>query len=94
MVDEEQRSSRPNIDLEMVGIRLGDVLALVDNPDETCVVVALYPPGVLHNGEVKSLTAACNDAYGVMFNDPAAVWVLNDETLRGRRDRFETYHGG
>ncbi len=94
MVDDAQRRMRPNIDLEMIGIRLGDVLALVDNPEETCLVVALYPPAVVHRGAVKSLTAACNDAYEVTYNDPAAAWAYDGETLRTRRERFETYHDG
>ena len=41
MVDEGQRTTRPGINLEMIGIRLGDNLALVGRPEETCVVVAL-----------------------------------------------------
>ena len=94
MVDEGRRTMRPGINLEMMGIRLGDTLALVDRPEETCVVVALYPPRVVHHDEVKSLTEACNDAYGVQYNDPAAVWVYGDETLRQRRERFEAYHSG
>ena len=94
MVDEGRRTMRPGIHLEMIGIRLGDTLALVDRPEETCVVVALYPPRVVHHDEVKSLTEACNDAYEVQYNDPAAVWVYGDETLRQRRERFEAYHSG
>ena len=92
MVNQEQATSRPNINLDMIGIRLGDVLGLVDVPATTCVVVELYPPRVLHDREVKSLTAACNDAYGMGWNDPAGVWMFNGETLRARRERFETYH--
>ena len=45
MVNQEQATSRPNINLDMIGIRLGDVLGLVDVPATTCVVVELYPPG-------------------------------------------------
>ena len=94
MVNEEQSASRRNINLAMIGIRLGDVLSLVDESATTCVVVALNPPRVLHDGEVKSLTAACNEAYGVTWNDPAGVWTYNGETLRSRRERFEAYHRG
>ena len=90
MASEGQREYRPNIDLEMIGIRLGDVLALIDRPDVTCVVVQLYPPRVWHGGDVKSLTAACNDAYGVPYNDPAAAWAYNGATLRQRRERLPT----
>ena len=94
MVNDDQQGVRPNINLEMIGIRLGDTLALIDNPEETCVVVALSPPRVVHYGEVKSLTAACNDAYQVTYNDPAAAWAHDGETLRARRVRFQAYHGG
>ena len=90
MVNEGRRTMRPGINLEMMGIRLGDTLALVDRLEETCVVVALYPPRVAHCDEVKSLT----EAYRVQYNDPAAVWVYSGETLRQRRERFETYHSG
>ena len=41
MVNEERRTTRPGINLEMMGIRLGDTLVLVGRPEETCVVVAL-----------------------------------------------------
>lgn len=92
MVHQEESLTRPNIDLAMIGIRLGDVLSLIDESSTTCVVVALYPPRVLHDGEVKSLTAACNDAYRTTWNDPAGVWAYNGETLRTRRERFEAYH--
>ena len=92
MVNQEQTTTRPNLDLEMIGLRLGDVLSLIDQPESTCVVVELSPPRVLHDREVKSLTAACNDAYGMVWNDPASVWVYEGETLGIRRDRFEAYH--
>ena len=94
MVNQEQSTTRPNLDLEMLGLRLGDVLSLIDESEITCVVVALSPPRVLHDGEVKSLTAACNEAYGIVWNDPASVWVYGGETLGIRRDRFEVYHRG
>ncbi len=94
MVSHEQSQTRPNLDLEMIGLRLGDVLLLIDEMETSCVVVALSPPRVLHDGVVKSLTAACNDAYGVTWNDPASVWVYDGETLGTRRERFEAYHRG
>ncbi len=47
---------------------------------------------VFHKGEVKSLSAACNDAYGVQYNDPSAAWAYDGETLNTRRQRFEDYH--
>jgi hypothetical protein len=94
MVSEERRERRPNTDFEMIGIRRGDVLALIDRPEETCVVVELNPPQVAHRGHLKSLTEACNDAYDVQHNDPAGAWAYGTETLRQRRERFETYHSG
>ena len=94
MVNEGRRTMRPGINLEMISVRLGDTLALVDRPEETRVVVALYPPRVVHHDVVKSLTEACNDAYEVQYNDPAAVWVYNGETFRQGRERFEDYHSG
>ena len=92
MVNQEQSTTRPNLDLEMIGLRLGDVLSLIDQTETTCVVVNLSPPRVLPDREVKSLTAACNDAYGMVWNDPASVWPYNGETLGTRRERFEAYH--
>ena len=94
MVSEGQEAYRPNVDLEMIGIRLGDTLEVIDRPGKTCVVVALSPPRVVHEGVVKSLMAAINDVYGVIFNDPAAAWAYGGETLRQRRERFEAYHRG
>ena len=92
MVNQEQSTTRPNLDFEMIGLRLGDVLSLIDQTETTCMVVELSPPRVLHDREVKSLTAACNDAYGITWNDPASVWVYASETLGTRRERFEAYH--
>ena len=90
MVNQEQSPTRPNLDLEMIGLRLGDVLSLIDEPATTCVVVELSPPRVLHDREVKSLTAACNDAYEMAWNDPASVWFYGGETLGSRRERSVT----
>ena len=78
MVNQEQSTTRPNLDLERLGLRLGDVLSLIDESEITRVVVALSPPRVLHDGEVKSLTAACNEGElyrilpaGLTFRQPA-----------------------
>ena len=76
------------MDLGMIGIRRGDVLALIDRPEETCVVVELNPPQIAHRGHLKSLTEACNDVYGVQYHDPAAAWAYEGETLRQRRERL------
>ncbi len=92
MEEQEQYTTRPRINLEMLGFRLGDILSLIDDPATTCQIVELYPPRVLHDGEVKSLTAASNDAYEYAHNDPSSVWVYRDETLSARRERFEEYH--
>ncbi len=87
----EQR--RPPLDLEKIGIRLGDVLYVGDNPEETCVVVQLYPPLVFHDGQVKSPTEAINQIYNVVWNDPYSAWTYEGESLTQRRLRFEEYHG-
>ena len=71
---------------------ISSLLALVEMPGETCVVVELESRLVFHRGEVKSLSAACNDAYGVQYNDPSSAWAYNGETLNSRRQRFENYH--
>ena len=86
----EQR--RAPLDLGMIGIRLGDILSVLDNTAETCVVIQLYPPLVAHDGRVKSPTEAINDAYGVVWNDPYAAWAFEEESLTQRRRRFEEYH--
>ncbi len=92
MENEEQTRTRLPINLEMLGIRPGDLLVLVGGSGDTCTVVEAYPPRVVHDSAVKTLTDACNDAYGVEYNDPAAAWTYEGETLWQRRSRFETYH--
>ena len=37
----------------MIGLWLGDVLSLIDESETTCVVVALSPPRVLHDGDAS-----------------------------------------
>ena len=92
MANETRNTPRPSLDFEMVGIRLGDTLALYDTPDQTCVVVGLTPPRVLYQDRSMSLTEAVNAAYEAQHNDPAGAWCFGDETLRQRRERFESYY--
>lgn len=98
MVEQERRGTRYQLNLEMIGLRLGDKLSLIDgnHPDETCIIVDLYSRDfrVVHRNTVKSLTAACNDVYGVEYNDPGSAWAYEGETLSARRRRFEEYHQG
>ena len=89
--DEGRHERRPNIDLEKIGIRLGDTLELVGREGVSCIVVGLQPPLVVHDGAVKSLSAACADAYGFRYS-PGRSWAYNGETLRDRRRRFAAYH--
>ena len=83
---------RPNLSFEMLGIRVGDTLTVINRPDETCIVVSLSPPVVVYRRQVMSLSAAINAVYGMTYNDPASAWAFNGETLSQRRDRFEVYH--
>ena len=89
---EQQPGRRPNLDLEKIGLRPGDILTLVNDADVSCMVVRPSPPQVVYDGHTTSLTSACNQAYGVNWNDPAAVWVFEGETLSERRQRFQDYH--
>lgn len=83
---------RPDLQLDMIGIRLGDVLTLYDAPEETCIVIRLSPPRVVYRDQAMYLTEAANLAAGGTFNDPSGWWTLEGETLRTRRARFERYH--
>lgn len=96
MASQDQRARRYQIRLDMIGIRRGDKLKLIDRKSETCIVIDPRDPEarVVHRGEVKSLSAACNDAYGVEYNDPASAWSYNGETLITIREHFEAYHRG
>ena len=96
MATQDQRPRRYQIRLDMIGIRKGDELELIDRENETCIVVDLhdFDSRVAHRNAVKSLSAACNDVYGIGYNDPASVWTYNGETLNTIRERFEAYHRG
>ena len=52
----------PRIDLEMIGIRLGDRLTLAADETKSCIVTRLYPTEVRYDGELLSLTAAAKKA--------------------------------
>ena len=96
MATQGQRARRYQIQLDMIGIRRGDKLRLIDRPDETCIVIDPRDRDarVVHRGEVKSLSAACNDAYGYGQNDPESKWSYKGDTLIAIRERFEAYHRG
>lgn len=84
--------ARLQLDLEMIGIRRGDVLSYWDNDKVTCVVVQTYPSKVYFEGEVMSLSEATGRAYNSPPVGGAGYWCLDGELLRERRARFEMYH--
>ena len=82
----------PNIDLEKVGIRLGDILSLRDQPDITCIVTQLYPTQVAYDGQLLSLSAAAQKARNVNAANGAVEWTFEGKTLDQRRRNFEDWH--
>lgn len=84
---------KPNLDLQMLGLRYGDIMQGPDGSEEECMFVRHMPNGdqVLHRGELKSLSLAMTDA-GVYYATPADWWTYEGETLQTRRERFEKYH--
>ena len=82
---------RPAISLKMVGIRIGDVLAMYDAPEQTCLVVQLEPPRVLYDGEVLSLSAAAGRVKGYDVSGPE-WWTFEGVTLSYRRATFREWH--
>ncbi|MDE0200506.1 MAG: hypothetical protein OXK78_20030 [Caldilineaceae bacterium] len=85
--------ARPNIDLEMIGIPVGATLTLRRRDDVECVVVGLSPPEIVYEGEVVSLSAAAERAYGKeRVGTTIEYWLYKGESLGERRRRFEAYH--
>lgn len=82
---------RPHIDLEMIGIRLGNVLSLYGQPGILCVVTRLYPSEVRYDGQLLSLSGAASAATGTDANGPQ-LWTYQGETLSERRNRFRDWH--
>ena len=82
----------PNIDLEKVGIRLGDILTLHADPNITCIVTRLYPTQVAYDGKLLSISAAAQQAKNVNSANGAMEWAFEGKTLDQRRQDFEAWH--
>ena len=82
------------MDLEMIGVRVGDELAWHDDENTTCIVVKTgFPAQVYMDGEVSSLSAAAEKILGRDFNIHVMTrWAFEGETLRERRARFREWH--
>ena len=85
-------SYKPDIDLQMLGLRYGDILRAPYPSEEECMFVRQMPSGdqVMHRGDLKSLSEAAVDSGG--GPNPAAWWTYEGEPLWMRRERFEKYH--
>lgn len=88
----ESQMSRPNLDLELVGVRAGDILIFHNDNEITCVVVETHRPKVYFQGEVMSLSGAAQRVTGLSAAQGAAYWTFEGELLKDRRQRFEHYH--
>ena len=82
----------PNIDLEKVGIRLGDILTLHADPNITCIVTRLYPTQVAYDGQLLSISGAAQQARNVNSANGAVEWTFEGKTLDQRRRDFEDWH--
>ena len=82
----------PRIDLEMIGIRLGDKLTLAADEIKTCIVSRLYPTEVRYDGELLSLTAAAAKAMGTDDANGPRDWMFEGQTIDDRRTVFREWH--
>ena len=82
----------PRIDLEMIGIRLGDRLTLAADETKTCIVTRLYPTEVKYDGELLSLTAAAKKAINAEDANGPRDWTFEGQTISERRDVFREWH--
>ena len=82
----------PRIDLEMIGIRLGDRLILAADETKTCIVTRLYPTEVRYDGELLSLTAAAAKALDAEDANGPRDWTFEGQTISERRDTFREWH--
>lgn len=83
---------RPDIDLGMVGIRLGDVLTLTSDHSKTCIVTRLSPTQVKYGDELLSLTAAAKRAMNADDANGPRDWTFEGQTISERRDAFREWH--
>lgn len=91
---ESQRTNRPPMDLEMIGVRVGDELAWHDDRSRTCIVVKTdFPAEVYTDGRVYTLTDLAQTILGRENRIQVMTrWVFEGETLRERRARFQAWH--
>ena len=82
----------PRIDLEMIGIRLGDKLILAADETKTCIVTQLYPTEVRYDGELLSLTAAAAKAMDADDANGPRAWTFEGQTIDDRRTAFREWH--
>ena len=85
-------TQRPDIDLAMVGIRLGDELTLAYDDTKTCIVTRLYPTEVKYDGELLSLTAAARRAMDAEDANGPQDWTYQGQTINQRRAAFREWH--
>ena len=82
----------PRIDLEMIGIRLGDKLVLAGDETKTCIVTQLYPTEVKYGEELLSLSAAAARAMDVEDANGPREWMFEGQTIDERRSVFREWH--
>ena len=82
----------PRIDLEMIGIRLGDTLTLAADETKTCIVTQLYPTEVKYGEELLSLSAAAAKAMDVDDANGPREWMFEGQTIDERRSVFREWH--
>lgn len=69
--------TRPNLNLEIIGIPIGATLSSYHHPHITCVVVSLYPPRVTFEGETVSLAEAARRVSNSMVSPD--LWTTKRE---------------
>ena len=87
--------SKPELDLEMIGVPLGAQVTFHDDDDTTCIVTQLSPPEVVYKGKVYTLYEATMLAFGsgeTFWNGSSLYWRMGGETLHERRQRYAAYH--
>ena len=84
----EARERRDRFNFEEVGIKLGEVLTFIDQPDVTCTVVSERPPRVEFRDRVMSLSASAKEVLQRDYSiNGILYWCHGDETLSELRDR-------
>ncbi|MDE0141602.1 MAG: hypothetical protein OXI80_08350 [Caldilineaceae bacterium] len=86
---------RPPVNLEYIGVPVGAILTLADKDHVAVVVVQQYPPRVVYEEQVLSLTQAAKRAYDTPEDETIQAtlyWRYEGESLWDRRMRFEKHH--